>query len=115
MNIGRIAAYAAVIACAGICHAAVEPGENIVLNGALEADQALLPPFWNVKPRERISWKPSGGPDGRPYMSITSDERDSAEATIRQYGLPSSRAANTGFPPMCARRRCLWGIAACRW
>ncbi|MBR0505699.1 MAG: hypothetical protein IJJ84_09865 [Kiritimatiellae bacterium] len=87
MNIGRIAAYAAVIACAGVCSAAVEPGENIVLNGALEADQASSPPFWNVNKPEKISWKPSGGPDGRPYMSISSDDRDPAEATFRQYGL----------------------------
>ena len=86
-NIGRIAAYAAVIACAGVCHAAVEPGENIVLNGAFEADQASSPPFWNVGKPEKVSWKPSGGPDGKPYMSISSDERDSAETTIRQYGL----------------------------
>ena len=89
MRIGivRVAACAAVIVCAGVCPAAVEPDENIVLNGALEADQAALPPFWNVKPQERISWKPSGGPDGRPYVSISSDERDPAEATFRQYGL----------------------------
>ena len=83
----RMVAYAAVIACAGVCPAAVEPDENIVLNGALEADQASSPPFWNVNKPEKISWKPSGGPDGRPYMSISSDERDPAEATIRQYGL----------------------------
>ena len=87
MNIGRIAAYAAVIACAGVCSAAVEPGENIVLNGAFEADQASSPPFWNVGKPEKVSWKPSGGPDGKPYMSISSDEADSAETTIRQYGL----------------------------
>ena len=83
----RMAACVVVLACAGICHAAVEVNENIVLNGALEADQASSPPFWNVSKPENVSWKPSGGPDGKPYMSISSAERDSAEATIRQYGL----------------------------
>ncbi|MBQ6338149.1 MAG: hypothetical protein IJI36_03300 [Kiritimatiellae bacterium] len=87
MSIGRIAACAVGIVCAGFCRAAVEPGENIVLNGALEADQASMPPFWNVSKPEKVSWRPSGGPDGKPYMSISSDERDPAEATIRQYGL----------------------------
>jgi hypothetical protein len=87
MNIRRIAAYAAVIACVGACHAAVEPTENIVLNGAFEADQASSPPFWNVSKPEKVSWKPSGGPDGKPYMSISSDEADTTETTIRQYGL----------------------------
>ena len=37
-GIVRMAACAAVLACAGASLAAVEPGENIVLNGALEAD-----------------------------------------------------------------------------
>ncbi len=87
MGIVRMAACAAFFACVGVCPAAVEPGENIVLNGALEADQASSPPFWNVNKPEKISWKPSGGPDGRPYVSILSDERDPAEATFRQYGL----------------------------
>ena len=82
----RVVAYAAVIACAGVCPAAVEPGENIVLNGALEADQAALPPFWNVKPQERISWKPSGGPDGRPYVSISSDERTAGTDILEAVG-----------------------------
>ncbi len=86
-GIVRAAACAAVLACAGVCHAAVEVDENIVLNGALEADQASSPPFWNVNKPERVSWKPSGGPDGRPYMSFSSDDRDPAEATFRQYGL----------------------------
>ena len=86
-GIVRAAACAAVLACAGACFAAVEPGENIVLNGALEADQASSPPFWSMSKPEKVSWKPSGGPDGRPYMSISSDERESGEATIRQYGL----------------------------
>ncbi len=87
MNIRRIAVYAAAVVCAGVCLAAVEPGENIVLNGAFEADQASSPPFWNMGRPEKVSWKPSGGPDGKPYVSIASDEHDPAEATIRQYGL----------------------------
>ena len=86
-GIVRAAACAAVLACAGVCVSAVEPGENIVLNGAFEADQASSPPFWNVNMQGKTSWKPSGGPDGRPYLSISSDERESGEATIRQYGL----------------------------
>ena len=86
-GIVRMAVYAAALACAGVCHAAVEAGENIVLNGAFEADQASSPPFWNVGKPEKVSWKPSGGPNGKPYMSISSDGRESGETTIRQYGL----------------------------
>ena len=67
-GIVRMAVYAAALACVGVCHAAVEVGENIVLNGALEADQTSSPPFWSVNKPERVSWKPSGGPDGRPYI-----------------------------------------------
>ena len=87
MGIVRMAACAAFFACVGVCPAAVDPGENIVLNGALEADQASSPPFWSMGKPGKVSWKPSGGPDGRPYVSISSDERDPAEATFRQYGL----------------------------
>ena len=80
-----VVAVASMIAAGAF--AAVEADENLLLNGALEADQAEMPPFWNVKMKKVTVWKPSGGPDGKPYVALTSEAVSKGEATFRQYGL----------------------------
>ena len=54
----------------GTAFAAVGENENLLLNGRFEADQAVLPPFWGARPANRVAWKPSGGPDGLPYITF---------------------------------------------
>ena len=68
--------------------AAVKPGENLLLNGVLEADQADFPPFWNpnTKSEMDVKWHPSGGPGGLPYFSINKGGNN-PNVRIKQYGL----------------------------
>ena len=57
-------AFAGVVGL-GPARAAVEPGENLLLNGALEADQVDWPSGWRRNRVEALKYLPSGGPDGR--------------------------------------------------
>ena len=67
--------------------AAVKPGENILLNGRLEADQADFPPFWkcNMTSADGLKWHPGGGPDGLPYISVLGDRVP--DVRMKQFGL----------------------------
>ena len=67
--------------------AAVEPGENLLENGTLEADQAEFPPFWSLNNRSKqcFKWHPSGGPDGLPYISVHAEK--TPDVRLRQFGL----------------------------
>ena len=66
---------------------AVKPGENLLLNGRLEADQVDFPPFWKCGSASRpfVKWHPHGGPDGLPYLSLQGDK--APDLRIRQFGL----------------------------
>ena len=67
--------------------AAVEPGENLLANGTLEADQAEFPPFWSTDGNTRrcFKWHPSGGPDGLPYISVHAEK--TPDVRLRQFGM----------------------------
>ncbi len=67
--------------------AAVKPGENLLVNGTLEADQADFPPFWhrNGRSKDCFRWHPSGGPEGLPYIAVHADK--APDVRLRQYGL----------------------------
>ena len=71
----------------GTAFAAVGENENLLLNGRFEADQADLPPFWGARPANRVAWKPSGGPDGLPYITFVAGTGSKDEVNFRQYGL----------------------------
>ena len=93
--VSRIKTYIGgiLVACYAACCvspstiAAVGADENLIMNGALEADQATLPPFWTANKPAVVSWKPSGGPDGKPCITMSSSERVKGETTFRQFGL----------------------------
>ena len=52
----------AVLVCiSGYCQ--VKPGENLCINGMLEADQETMPPYWEFANVKYISYNPTGGPD----------------------------------------------------
>lgn len=81
-----IALFAAVLEAA-FAFAAVKPGENLLLNGSLEADQADFPPFWNAGNgvKDSVKWNPDGGPDGLPYLSFRAGR--TPDVRVKQYGL----------------------------
>ena len=72
---------------AGAAFAAVGENENLLLNGRFEADQAVLPPFWEARPAVKVRWRPSGGPGGLPYITLFSQAAKKEEVKFRQYGL----------------------------
>ena len=62
----------AMAAAMAVCsvNASVSIGENILINGALEADQLDFPQGWAM---ERPEYDPAGGPDGIPCVTFTYD------------------------------------------
>ena len=76
--------------------AAVSPGENILSNGKLEADQTDYPICWSVYIRDRklVKWMPSGGPDSLPHFRLFSTAPEAHDTTIRQGGI---RLASNGI------------------
>lgn len=56
--------------------AEVNPGENLLLNGALEADQVEWPSGWRRNRNAALAYLPSGGPDGRGCVSFSSKSRN---------------------------------------
>ena len=72
---------------AAAAFAAVEPGENLLANGTLEADQAVFPPFWSPNSHSKpcFKWHPSGGPEGLPYISVHAEK--TPDVRLRQFGL----------------------------
>lgn len=75
-------------------HGAVKPGENILVNGTFESDQAPCPPGWANYDRVRVKPIPAGGVDGKPYLRIKADTPPPEETSVRQYGI---RLATNGL------------------
>ena len=84
----RVAAFLPLMVLAS-AFAAVSPGENILSNGKLEADQTDYPICWSVYIRDRklVKWMPSGGPDSLPYFRLSSTAPEPHDTTIRQGGI----------------------------
>ena len=99
------AALAAAVFSAGFAIAAVKPGENLLLNGRLEADQVDFPPFWksNSLSKEYLKWYPGGGPDGLPYISVLGTTKESG--TPRAIGCCGSTTQTRSFSPSSRQRR----------
>ena len=74
-----------------LCAAIALPGENLVVNGRLEADQTEYPSFWNppehAKIGETVLFEQSGGPDGMPGARfVNSSATPFKECSFRQGG-----------------------------
>lgn len=90
MKVMDLAVAVFIAAMTGAAIAAVKPGENIVLNGRLEADQVDMPLNWVSdigKPAPK--WLPSGGPGGIPAIRFSADA-GAGERCYRQNGLGAS-------------------------
>ena len=81
------AMFATALFATSVVSAAVEVGENLLANGALEADQAEFPPFWTPSSHSKpcFKWHPSGGPDGLPYISVHAEK--TPDVRLRQFGM----------------------------
>ncbi len=70
--------------------AAVQPGENLVTNGALSSERTDTPPTgWSVEAEVRyLSYHANGGPADGPYVSFVNfgDAATAGETVLRQYG-----------------------------
>lgn len=55
---------------------AVGKGENLLLNGALEADQVEWPSGWRRNRVSALTYQASGGPDGRGCVSFLAKSKD---------------------------------------
>ena len=90
----RVAAFLPLMVLAS-AFAAVSPGENILSNGKLEADQTDYPICWSVYIRDRklVKWMPSGGPDSLPHFRLFATAPEPHDTTIRQGGI---RLASNG-------------------
>lgn len=61
---------------------AVEKGENLILNGALEADQVEWPSGWRRSHVAALTFNPSGGPEGRGCLSFRSGGKKNSDGEI---------------------------------
>ena len=84
--------------------AAVKPGENILANGTLEADQTEFPIGWHVSSDSKkfVKWMPSGGPGALPYFRLESISSEPHGASIRQTGV---NLASNGLYRLSAKVR----------
>ena len=68
--------------------AAMLPGDNLVVNGRLEADQTECPSFWNppenAKIGETVFFDQSGGPEGIPCARFANSGKPFKECSFRQ-------------------------------
>ena len=89
----RLLATCAAIAAmsvAGSARAGVAVGENILVNGRLEADQVDFPQGWRFFPQRMVrpEWRPTGGPDGMPCVTFVHDgDGASGVRQMRQAGI----------------------------
>ncbi|MFP4249427.1 MAG: carbohydrate binding domain-containing protein, partial [Armatimonadota bacterium] len=71
----------------GTAFAAVEPGENLLINGTFETEQLDFPMFWQ-KGGEHTSYDATGGPDGAGAVVFSNPEGlEGVRATCRQHDL----------------------------
>ena len=69
---------------------AVAEGENLLINGGLEAEQAGFPEFWSPSSARDVSYCPSGGPEGKPAIVL---KRNGPAAATPYRFRPSSQRA----------------------
>ena len=81
-----VAVLCTCLALHAVC-AAVKPDENLLLNGALEADQAEFPPFWTKPDGGNIEWLPTDGPEGAACIVFRPAAEKKGRISISQSNL----------------------------
>lgn len=106
------------VVVAGVCLAAVEMDENLVLNGKMNADQVELPPYWAPDGGSNVKLGPASGPGGMPALRLLPGTQ--RECAVRQNGLNTApngvyklsfmyKATDADF------KTCSIGLAAAGW
>ena len=75
-----------VLACVAV-YCQVKPGENLCINGMLEAEQEPMPPFWDYANAKYISYNPTGGPDSTGCLIFENMEAEPVHVNARQHEL----------------------------
>lgn len=82
----RFLAWLAIAVVPMVGHGAVAPGENLLVNGAFDTEQADLPEFWSPSSAKQVGCLPAGGPEGR-KAAIVLHVEGTGTASMRQQGL----------------------------
>jgi len=76
---------AILLLCASVVVAEVEPGENLLINGAFETEQLGFPIFWQ-KGGDHTGYDPTGGPGDAGAVVFSNPEGlEGARSTCRQH------------------------------
>lgn len=68
--------------------AAVAAGENLLINGAFDAEQVDFPEFWNPSSSKQAVFLRTGGPGGKKAaIALRSDGAAPGDASVRQQGM----------------------------
>jgi hypothetical protein len=69
--------------------AAVNEGENLLVNGSFDAEQVAFPEFWTPSSSNKgVLYQRAGGPEGRkPAIVLQGDPDGNARPNVRQQGL----------------------------
>lgn len=67
---------------------AVAEGENLLINGTLDAEQVDFPEFWSPSSDREVFHRPAGGPGGKlPSVLLKGDGAGPGTASLRQQGI----------------------------
>lgn len=84
----RILACLAAVSFSFAAQAAVGEGENLLINGTFETEQADLPEFWSPSSARNVFCHRAGGPEGRlASVVLQSDGSTGGTVSMRQQGL----------------------------
>lgn len=84
----RILACLAVASFSFVARSAVGEGENLLINGTFDTEQADLPQFWSPSSSRHVLCHPAGGPEGRTASVVLhSDGSVPGTISMRQQGL----------------------------
>ena len=76
----------AALVCFGL-YAQVKPGENLCVNGMLEAEQQPMPAFWEYSNKDVIKYNGTAGPNSTAAFIIDNETETPIRFTIRQHEL----------------------------
>ena len=69
-------------------HGAVAEGENLLINGRLDAEQVDFPEFWTPSPAQNVFYDRSGGPQAKlPAVVLKGDGTLPGTVSLRQQGM----------------------------
>ena len=84
----RFLALLGVIIVSGSARAAVAEGENLLVNGAFDAEQVAFPEFWSPSSSKNVLYRRAGGPEGKKAAIVLQDDgKTPGTVSLRQQGM----------------------------